>query len=417
MTDRAVAPARPESAVSEATGLVGLAAFIGVLALFLGKGVTPGLPALLLISALIWSMAIWSIVTEKVHLRPSTGLDFSAPRPTDEVWATTWIKLAGLFATYAAIFVIYFSVRTYAHPNYELYFNFLLGLAPLILLGSFAYVLTVDRYMCEPHDALWHAGRWVLRRGDADPEMLAEHVRAWAIKGFFLAFMFSEFPGQITYVLENVPEYLADPRAVAVWAIGLLFLIDLAYALIGYVVTSRLFDAHIRSCNPHLSAWVYALVCYPPFLVMGYGGPLGYRTNVTWADWLAGNEVALALWGGILVALTMLYAWATVIFGLRFSNLTHRGIITNGPFRFFKHPAYLSKNIFWWLVAVPFVAPDAPMEALRNCLMLLGVNFIYLMRARTEERHLMEDPDYRNYAAWIARNGVLPRLTRAVLGD
>lgn len=35
-----------------------------------------------------------------------------------------------------------------------------------------------------------------------------------------------------------------------------------------------------------------------------------------------------------------IYAWATIMFGGRFSNLTHRGIITNGPYPWTKHPAY-----------------------------------------------------------------------------
>ena len=39
----------------------------------------------------------------------------------------------------------------------------------------------------------------------------------------------------------------------------------------------------------------------------------------------------LALIGAVLVALTAIYAWATVAFGIRFSNLTHRGILTHGP--------------------------------------------------------------------------------------
>ena len=149
---------------------------------------------------------------------------------------------------------------------------------------------------------------------------------------------------------------------------------------------------------------------------MGTGEPLDYRGDMTWIDWFAGNDILLALWGGALVLLSALYAWATVIFGLRFSNLTHRGILTNGPFQFFKHPAYLAKNLFWWMVFMPFLSMAGPLDLLRNCVMLLAVNFIYYMRARSEEWHLMEDPVYRDYSAWIAENGLLPRLRRAILG-
>ena len=60
--------------------------------------------------------------------------------------------------------------------------------------------------------------------------------------------------------------------------------------------------------------------------------------------------------GAWLVFLTAVYAWATVAFGFRFSNLTHRGILTHGPYAWTKHPAYVSKNLFWWCAVLPFLA-------------------------------------------------------------
>jgi len=102
-----------------------------------------------------------------------------------------------------------------------------------------------------------------------------------------------------------------------------------------------------------------------------------------------------------------------VIFGCRFSNLTHRGILTNGPYRLSKHPAYLSKNLSYWLIAVPFISTTGSADALRGCLMLGLVNVIYFLRARTEERHLSRDPAYVAYALWINEHGVLKWLGRA----
>jgi isoprenylcysteine carboxyl methyltransferase (ICMT) family protein YpbQ len=408
---------RPESPVSVATGFVGIAATALLLTLFIGSNVPINLQVLVILAVLIVSMALWSILVERVHLNPTTGLDFSAPRPVSETLATTKVKLAGLYATWGAISLLYFSILTYRSTDYDLYFGVLIGLGPVILTGAIIYVFYVDRYMRDPYDTLWHAGQWVLGRDGADPAMLREHLRTWAIKGFFLALMFAGTPGQLNFVTDvSVEEIFADPASAALWAIELMFLFDVTYALIGYVVTSRLLDAHIRSSNPYTAAWVYALICYPPFLLMGTYGPLDYRGELSWIGWFAGNNTVLALWGIALVLLTIFYAWATVIFGLRFSNLTNRGILTNGPFRYFKHPAYLTKNIFWWMVFMPFLSVNGAADIIRNCVMLLGVNFIYYMRARTEEWHLMQDPDYRAYSAWIAENGVLPRLRRAILG-
>ena len=117
----------------------------------------------------------------------------------------------------------------------------------------------------------------------------------------------------------------------------------------------------------------------------------------------------MALWGGWLVVLTGMYAWATVVFGLRFSNLTYRGVITHGPYRFTRHPAYLSKNLFWWSAALPFLVTNGGLlEAVRNVVGLALVSGIYYWRARTEEAHLLrEDAKYREYHAWMSRNGPL----------
>ncbi|HBR82737.1 MAG TPA: protein-S-isoprenylcysteine methyltransferase, partial [Erythrobacter sp.] len=76
------------------------------------------------------------------------------------------------------------------------------------------------------------------------------------------------------------------------------------------------------------------------------------------------NDTLLAVWGALLVALTGVYAWATFAFGLRFSNLTYRGVLTNGPYRFTRHPAYVSKNLFWWAAVLPFlVTSGSPVDA------------------------------------------------------
>jgi hypothetical protein len=52
-------------------------------------------------------------------------------------------------------------------------------------------------------------------------------------------------------------------------------------------------------------------------------------------------------------------------------------------------------------------------EVLRHCLLLLGLNLIYALRAKTEERHLSADLDYVAYANWIDQHGIL-RWTRHI---
>ena len=155
--------------------------------------------------------------------------------------------------------------------------------------------------------------------------------------------------------------------------------------------------------------------------------PLFYL-NYTYGDdnWfhaMDGQTVLLWGWAALLVFLTFCYAWATVAFGVRFSNLTYRGVLTNGPYRFTRHPAYLAKNAFWWCASLPFLVNNgSAVDAVRNTFFLGCVSAIYYWRARTEERHLLaEDQKYRDYHAWMNRNGAftapLHRLGRAVLAS
>jgi protein-S-isoprenylcysteine O-methyltransferase Ste14 len=90
-----------------------------------------------------------------------------------------------------------------------------------------------------------------------------------------------------------------------------------------------------------------------------------------------------------------------VCFGLRFSNLTHRGIISRGPYAIVRHPAYAAKNFSWWCVMLPSVLWEiwtqrsaAPLLQVVGMVLMSG---IYFCRAITEERHLSRDQEYRNY--------------------
>src|SRR3546814_7064737 len=128
---------------------------------------------------------------------------------------------------------------------------------------------------------------------------------------------------------------------------------------------------------------------------MGNGGPIDYHAGgAEWDVWTRGHEALQWLLGGWLVLLTAIYAWATVAFGLRFSNLTHRGILTHGPYALSRHPAYLAKNLFWWCATLPFLTTGSLVDAARNTLILAAVSGVYYWRAKPEEKHLKADPDY-----------------------
>ncbi len=372
-------------------------------------------------------MAIWSLLVDRVHLRPSTGLDWGLKRSVNDAMPTSSVKILSLWATWAIIAALYCLCRWYWDGQYLFAMDVLsFALLPMIVL-SVPYIMWLDRFMVEPKDATWHFGAMLLGRGNFDAEAVKKHWRAWIIKAFFGAFMISILPPGFAFIVEASPaQIISNPVEIGMLLITLLFVIDVQIGTVGYLFTLRPLDAHIRSGNPFLSGWLAALLCYPPFVwgIIGANNQiLSYEGSTAgWGHWFAGNPVLLWVWAAWLIFLTGVYAWATVVFGIRFSNLTYRGVLTNGPYRFTRHPAYLSKNLFWWCSVLPFfVMNGSVVDGIRNTFFLAVVGGIYYWRARTEEKHLLgEDPKYREYYDWMEENGAITArlawLRRALFG-
>lgn len=406
----------PPSAVSHGVGMAGLAglALWTWFAWDIGMdGPHAGIAAVLACGV---PMLLWSLLVDKVHRNPSTGLDWSGGlRSGREALDISIVKLAGLWATWGAIAIFYGTARWYWEGGYSYAMQLFTWAAIPLFLLSIPYVIWLDRHLVEPRDGAYAFGQWVIggAAGKPAPEEIANHLRSWGVKAFFLAFMLSITPANFANVIGwRLDDPLSGPVPFANFLIALLFLIDVAFATVGYMLTVKPLDAHIRTANPHMAGWIAALICYPPFVLMGGGGPLDYhRGTAEWNHWFADSEAMLWIWGGLLVLLTAVYAWATVAFGLRFSNLTHRGIITHGPYRWTRHPAYLAKNLFWWCSVLPFLSTNGSwIDVMRNCALLALTGAVYYWRARTEELHLSEDPVYRAYHGWMERHGPVTRL-------
>jgi hypothetical protein len=422
--DTAIAPVRsrpaPRSAVSTGVGVAGLVGLIGWFAIARQFGMDGEHSALASVFFCGLAMVLWSLLVDKVHRNPSTGIDWDGrPRSWGEALVTARIKIVGLWTTWAIIAGAYAALHYYWAGAYLFAMKWLgIAAVPMLLL-SLPYVAWLDRRLTEPRDGAWHFGQWLLGGEDVVLAEVWKHWRAWVVKGFFLAFMLSIVPGNfMPLIMRPWSEIVAEPVAFAMFGIALMYLIDVHFATVGYIMTMRPLDAHIRTANPYGMAWVAALACYPPFVLMNPSGPLYYMGGAAeWHQWMAGSVPLLWIWGGLLILLNAVYAWATVAFGLRFSNLTHRGIITHGPYRLTRHPAYVAKNGFWWLSSLVILPWDGGvLTALRNTALLAAVSGIYYWRAKTEEKHLLADPAYRAYWEWAQDNAFIPRLMQRLTG-
>jgi protein-S-isoprenylcysteine O-methyltransferase Ste14 len=319
-------------------------------------------------------------------------------------------KFVGFWTTILALAAIYWLLPEYRGDFYDSIRSTALMCAPWVVAISPFYIAYVDRRQPEPEDIYAQLGALVLSGRAPNRELLLQHVRGWLVKGFFLPLMFVYLDGDLAdawgYSLK--PESFSQAYELS---FSLLYLVDVLFATIGYICTLRLFDTQIRTADPSLFGWVICLICYEPFWSVTGSNYLAYDSDGhDWGYFLSGQPFLYVLWGTIIIIAVAIYVSATLVFGLRFSNLTNRGIITTGPYRWIKHPAYVCKNLSWWLVSVPMFSTAGWQVAFRQSLLLLLLNGIYALRAFTEERHLAQDPAYREYQAFIREHGLVARL-------
>lgn len=339
------------------------------------------------------------------------------PRAGGERGVAAWriaTKALGLLAMLALAVAVFRIFPFFRDSRLAADIALLLQPLPILLIGmvSLGYLVLCDRIMEDPDDTLHQIGLAVsMRPFRTDAALFA--LRGLAIKLFFLTLMWDSSVSGVAALsaLAADPPPLTLPVIFA-QATKLLFLIDAMLAALGYLATLRLFGWHLRATETSLAGWVSCLVCYPPFstglgngFLVHWKGPDGYAI-------LTEPGLFYVAWNVAITACLVIYVWATVAFGARFSNLTHRGIIRHGPYRFVRHPAYLAKNCAWWLIFLPGFMDSGLTDGLARAVMLACLSAIYWMRATAEERMLSQDPAYRDYCAEVDRRGLKAQLTR-----
>jgi protein-S-isoprenylcysteine O-methyltransferase Ste14 len=405
----------PRSATRFSVGLLGMLA--GLLTLWLVRdstaldGATRSTVACL---AIIATVGAYELLVARVYLRPSAGLTRRALRSLSI--ARVAMRLASLACIYAGIGALYWLLPEYHGSFYHPFWSLIGTLAPYVAVAAPFYFAWMDTHQRETDDAYLLLARLLLRgERPSNWRPLREMLAGWMVKAFFLPLMTVYLSTNAAQLNASLSAALNAPFSLATFRFmyDLSFAMDLMFGTVGYLCTLRILDSHVRSAEPTTLGWLVALICYQPFWSLISSQYIRYEGSMFWDNWLISMPVLRIVWGSVIVALLLCYACATMSFGLRFSNLTNRGIITSGPYRLTKHPAYIAKNLSYWMVSVPFIEPLGWQVALMHCAALVAVNLLYFVRAKTEEKHLMNDPDYRAYAEWIARNGLFAKITRA----
>jgi len=389
--------------------------FVGV---FLIKRFFPGIATshLALLGMLCTAVPLWlhEIIVLKVPAQPSAGLQEMPSSPDVKRILT---KLLGLWGTMSVIMALYSIIPFYRNPFFLPFFHVLKAVWPIILAFSIIYFRMIDPRQIEPHDEYWQCGCLFLRQfRHVQWIRMKEHILGWLIKGFFFPIMFGILVKNLNTIFTIWPiawtfESLFD------FALLTIYSVDVIFGAIAYLLTFRIINSHIRSTEPTVLGFLVCLACYYPFSATFGVGLLPYDDGLTWKHWFAFSPIFYYFYGSTILFLSSIYSLSTVALGHRASNLTYRGLVTWGPYRFCKHPAYMSKVISWWLIALPFLSVQhAPWPAVKNTAFLTAITLIYFLRAKTEENHLTNYPEYVQYAKGINQSGLFRLLAKLAPG-
>lgn len=235
-----------------------------------------------------------------------------------------------------------------------------------------------------------------------------------ALKGFFAPLMVVWlFDHSVTLVeqgdslraqwLDGTISWRSLASAEGYWFVfRLIVFADVLFFTLGYLIELPILGNTIRSVDPTLFGWAVALACYPPFNGIT-SSVFGWHSSEfpQFIDYPLVHIIAnLAI-----LALMAVYSWSSLALNFKASNLTHRGIVARGPYRWVRHPAYVSKNLAWWIGLGPALLASSQTGWLDGLLVagsMFGWSLIYYLRATTEEDHLRSvDDSYDQYCRQV----------------
>jgi hypothetical protein len=134
-------------------------------------------------------------------------------------------------------------------------------------------------------------------------------------------------------------------------AFNTILFIDVFLFTMGYMLEAPFLKNTIKSVEPTIIGWAVTLLCYPPF-----NSYIGNIVNWYSTDFPQFGNIYIHLFFNFCILILMgIYAWASFALGWKASNLTNRGIVMKGPYKYVRHPAYICKNTAWFLGTLPVI--------------------------------------------------------------
>jgi len=183
--------------------------------------------------------------------------------------------------------------------------------------------------------------------------------------------------------------------AIISWITTFLWLTDSLTASTGYAIESRWLENRSRSVDLTVSGWLVCLCCYAP-LNQVTGAVFAFSPLVASSD--PNTMVFPFVWLLVVLKIAEACLLACLVYcdlslGPSGVNITFKKLQDRGPYSIVRHPATVCKLTFWWLSSFLFINFWST-EIIVGQLMW---NAIYILRALSEERHLSQFAEYRDY--------------------
>jgi protein-S-isoprenylcysteine O-methyltransferase Ste14 len=337
-----------------------------------------------------------------------------APHLETKTWLThSAIKWLGTMAGLGLVLFAWWLLPEYHRPLYRPVKQAAWMLLPYVPALSAIYILLTQKRLGLAEDDDWYLGMLLLGKTKSiEWHRIRDGLLVWFVKGFFLPLNFSSAVVMLKSIRTEELPSLSTPWLQMVAQLDVMIFCTLVISIIpGYLLSSRLLGTEIRKIDHSWFGWMVTLACYPPFLHGVFTSWLNYHgknhgSTKPWAMLSADTPYLQYILGGGIILMGLVHYWGEAIFNLRASNLSHRGIITNGPFRFTKHPVYVSKCAGWLLLWLPFAQAGSWLNNLRLTILWCGVCILLGLRGLAEEKLLSQDPDYDAYALWVDKHGI-----------
>jgi protein-S-isoprenylcysteine O-methyltransferase Ste14 len=330
--------------------------------------------------------------------------------------AITWLgTLVGL----GVVGIAWSTLTIYRDSYYASFF----ATVPLILIGTLFvspfFIFAAETTFGPSARGGYQLGLLLLGRvREINWYYVRDNIIVWLIRGFFLPLNFCELVRTIQIFRGNGLSMFHGPwMANEYYFLLTIYGLILAAVMPGYIFGSRLLRTETSDVSHSWRGWIVTLVCYAPLETAVFKGWFNYNPSnpspawsQPWVTHLQYLPTILQTVGGAIILFSLVHLWGEAQFGLRSSNLSNRGIITTGAYRFCKHPVYAAKCAVWFLIWLPFLSGTNALDGLRLTILWACICAIYFLRALEEEKLLSSDPAYVAYALWMEKHGMFRDL-------